>query len=196
MIRLIRVLLLLVLMVCTSGCKKQANEPIEEHYGDAEGSVGFDIVLVAGSASFREPTTWSATYKSSQHVARFKILFDTPRESTSSPISLSFGKGSFAASTGSDPASLIKELKDQLEAKTTPTNVLRVQTLPFEYVILGTNQHSAPHRRVNWTTMKLFLGGDQGEVYLNLNPEQGKAEFSIKDADYGDFVVNELAKVL
>jgi hypothetical protein len=44
--------------------------------------------------------------------------------------------------------------------------------------------------------MKLFFGDDQGEVYLNFSPMLNKAEFSIKDPDYGDFVIAELAKVL
>lgn len=48
----------------------------------------------------------------------------------------------------------------------------------------------------NWIAAKLFFGGDQGEVFLNLNPALGKAEFSIKDSDYGDYVIGELAKVL
>jgi hypothetical protein len=48
----------------------------------------------------------------------------------------------------------------------------------------------------NWIATKIFLAGDQAEVYLNLNPELHQAEFSIKDADYGDAVLAELAKVL
>jgi len=46
--------------------------------------------------------------------------------------------------------------------------------------------------------MKIFLGkGDsEGEVFLNFNSALGKGEFSIKDSDYGDFVIAELAKVL
>jgi len=44
--------------------------------------------------------------------------------------------------------------------------------------------------------MKIFLGeGDTGgEVFLNLNWVLGKAEFSIKDSDYGDFVIAELGE--
>ena len=41
-----------------------------------------------------------------------------------------------------------------------------------------------------------FFSGDEGEVFLNLAPALGKAEFSIKDSDYGNFVVGQLAKVL
>ena len=50
----------------------------------------------------------------------------------------------------------------------------------------------------NWTAIKIFLGaGDQeGEVFLNLNPKIGKGQFSMKDAEYGELVLTELAKVL
>ena len=50
----------------------------------------------------------------------------------------------------------------------------------------------------NWTPMKIFIGeGDQeGEVFLNLNPVLAKGQFSIKDPDYGDIVLRQLASVL
>jgi len=46
--------------------------------------------------------------------------------------------------------------------------------------------------------LRLFLpkGGDDGEVFLNLNPVLGKAGFSIKGSDYGNFLMEQLAKVL
>ena len=46
--------------------------------------------------------------------------------------------------------------------------------------------------------VKLFLlkGGDDGEEFLNMNPLLGKGEFPIKDEHYGDFVVQELGRVL
>lgn len=182
--------------LCLSTCKSRQDLPIEEHYGDAEGSVGFDVTSPAGSSRFDAPTTWEATYKSTGHVARFRIVFDTAQEARSTAIPLSFGKGKFLAVPASDNIALLAELKKQLEAKSMPGGVTRVQSLPFEYVVLGRNQHRDANSRVNWITMKLFFGDDAGEVYLNLNPAQGKGEFSIKDSDYGDFVVSQLAKVL
>ena len=91
-----------------------------------------------------------------------------------------------------------------LQAKKVPTNVHRVETVPFDYVILGQNQSRSSDGgfgdspRGNWTAMKIFLGEgeSEGEVFLNFNSAVGKAEFSIKDSDYGDFVMAELAKVL
>ena len=52
--------------------------------------------------------------------------------------------------------------------------------------------------RGDWVLIRLFLpkGGDDGEVFLNLNPVLGKAGFSIKGSDYGNFLMEQLAKVL
>ena len=50
----------------------------------------------------------------------------------------------------------------------------------------------------NWTALKLFLGqGEQeSELFLNINIETKKGQFSMKDPDYGDLALAELAKVL
>jgi hypothetical protein len=47
-----------------------------------------------------------------------------------------------------------------------------------------------------WLVTKLFLADGEGEVFLNLNETDGFGEFSIKDPDYAELVVTELAKVL
>jgi hypothetical protein len=46
--------------------------------------------------------------------------------------------------------------------------------------------------------MKIFIGnGDQeGQLFLNLNPVLSKGQFSIKDPDFGDIVLGQLASVL
>ena len=46
--------------------------------------------------------------------------------------------------------------------------------------------------------MKIFIGEgeEEGEVFLNLNPVIKKGQFSIKDAEYGDIVLRQLARVL
>jgi hypothetical protein len=48
----------------------------------------------------------------------------------------------------------------------------------------------------HWTTGKLFLADGDAEVFLNLDSEEGIGEFSIKDEDFADVVIRELAKVL
>lgn len=46
--------------------------------------------------------------------------------------------------------------------------------------------------------MKIFIGEGkhEGDVFLNLNPVIKKGQFSIKDSDYGDIVLAQLAQVL
>jgi hypothetical protein len=48
----------------------------------------------------------------------------------------------------------------------------------------------------DWLAGKLFLSDGEGEVYLNLNEQDGIGEFSVKDEDHAVIVVTELAKVL
>ena len=117
-------------------------------------------------------------------------------------MTFSFGKGAFFPESGSDPTVFLAELKQALEAKRMPGKVPKAASLPFEFVVLANNQSRSndgafsDKPKGDWITMKVFLADDQGEVYLNLNPVSGKGEFSIKDSDYGDFVLAELAKVL
>jgi hypothetical protein len=82
-----------------------------------------------------------------------------------------------------------------------PNHAEKVESLPFEFGLLGENQsrtadgafHTLP--KGNWTATKLFLANDQAEVYFNFNPVIHKAEFAIKDPEYGDKVLAEFAKV-
>lgn len=96
------------------------------------------------------------------------------------------------------------DLKKALEAKTAPANIRRVKELPFTYVNLGDNLSQAlgggfnPSPPGDWTAIKIFIGqGEQeAEVFVNFNAAIGKGQFSIKDPDYGDLVLNQLATVL
>jgi hypothetical protein len=46
--------------------------------------------------------------------------------------------------------------------------------------------------------MKILIGkGEQeGDMFLNLNPVIKKGQFSIKDPEYGDILLAQLARVL
>lgn len=112
--------------------------------------------------------------------------------------------GKFVAVTGSENTALLEDLKVTLEGQHTPKNSIRVAELPFDAVVLGENLSRDQDGSLStqppgdWTSMKIFLpkGGDQGEFFLHVNPVLGKAEFSVKDPDYADYVLQELAKVL
>jgi hypothetical protein len=143
-----------------------------------------------------------ASYTSGGKTARFRIELGPAKTLNEKDFSTSFGSGKFLPEPGSDPEVFLATLAKALEAKKIPKDAHRVAVLQFDYVMLGQNQSRSRDGgfsnspRGSWTAMKIFLGEDEGEVFLNFNPALGKAEFSIKDSDYGDFVIAELAKVL
>jgi hypothetical protein len=178
-----------------AGCKSKPL--VEPPYTAADGAVGFAVKLETDKSNLDGPTRWLATHTSGGHTAQFRIEFDGAKDSSR------LGEGRLVAVTGSDAIVLMRELNKALEAKALPARVTRMESVPFEYFVLGGNLYRqtdgglSGDREGNWTAIKLFFGQhDEGELFLNLNPVLGKGEFSIKDPDYGDYLVAELAKVL
>jgi hypothetical protein len=152
-------------------------------------------------------TSWTATYTGDGHLAKFRIEFDPPRGGSSPKnFPLAYGDGHIYPIVGSDSTSLLIALKIELEAHKVPIHPKHVVSLPFTYAVLGEHDSKIPgggfdaNPPGDWIEMKIFLGAeteeDEGEVFLNLNPTTGEAEFSMKDADYGDIVLRYLAAVL
>ncbi len=194
----------LVAMSAYNSPSLRPQEQTAEHYIPVPGSVGFDIEQLPSDGSAQH---WLATYVSKGKTAKFRIELG-PRKTLNDKESRDFdiqqGEGKFIAEPGSDASVLLADLKKSLEAKTFPPKVKRVSNLPFVFVTLGKNQSQASGGGFNdqppghWTPIKLFIGkGEQeGEVFLNLNPVLKKGQFSIKDPDYGDIILAQLARVL
>ena len=174
-----------------------------ETYTLVPGAVSFDIQPLPGENGHK----WLATYKTHGKTAKFRIEIEDPQDlddKESSDFDIKSGKGRFVAEPGSDSSSLLIDLKTALEAKSVPSKIRRVDVLSFTFVSFGSNQSQSPDGGFfanppgNWTPMKIFIGrGDrEAEVFLNLNPILGKGQFSIKDPDYGDIVLQQLASVL
>ena len=186
--------MLAILFACDRAPKPQT--PAEEIYTPGPGAVGLDIIPLANSGGTMR---WLASYSDGSSTTKFQIEFD--RATSANNNLLASGKGRLVSVAGSDPTPLLDALKEALEARHRPKSAQKVDTLPFEYALLGDNQsraldgsfNGAP--KGNWTTTKLFLANDQAEVYFNFNPVIHKAEFSIKDRDYGDRLLAEFAKV-
>lgn len=138
---------------------------------------------------------WLATYTSEGRVARFKIEFGSSKVSEAKgpkDFTIAYGDGRFASVRGSDATVLLR----------LPSKVNRVSVLPFTYVNFGEQQSQAVGGGFfakppgNWQPNKLFLGGGEGEVFVNINPVMRNGQSSIKDPDYGDNVLGYLASVL
>jgi hypothetical protein len=186
------------------GCQPRSAEPEgrpSEPYVPSAGSVKLDILPVQSHEGSR---TWLATYSDEGGTTKFRIALGPVTQSGDKGLPLSSGRGEFLSEPGSDPLPLLRSLKRALEAKRMPANVRKVETLAFDYMILGENQSRSAagsfsdQPKGDWTATKIVLakGGEPGEVYLNLDPVAHLAEFSLKSRDYGDTVLAQLAKVL
>jgi hypothetical protein len=138
-ISLIRASCVATLLVSLASCSpKSGTTPgsAAKPYDDAEGSVQFDIKPLGSQAGAAQ---WAATYSAGGKTAKFRIELGatTPAKETGFP--MSFGKGRFLSEPGSDASIFLIDLKKALEAKTIPTKVGKVASLPFEFVILGKN---------------------------------------------------------
>lgn len=181
--------------------KSTSNSETERYVSDPN-SVGFDIASVPRNSG----AAWAATYTSGGKVARFQIELGPSRPfDQEAGIEMRSGAGRFIADPRSEGNVLLADLAKALEAKTVPKHVRRVDAVSFDYVTLGERQSQAQDGRGgfsdkppgNWTPMKVFVG-KQGDCsfFLNLNPVIKKGQISIKDEDYGNCAIAQLAKVL
>lgn len=194
-------------LVAMSACdwpSIRRQEQNAEHYVSDPNSVGFDIEPVQSNGTSHQ---WLATYTSQGKTAKFRIALGATKplsDKESRGLDIQQGEGRFIAEPGSDASVLLADLKKSLEAKTLPAKVRRVSNLSFAFVTLGKNESQAPGGGFNdqppgnWTTMKIFIGEGEheGDMFLNLNPVIMKGQFSIKDPDYGDVLLAQLAQVL
>jgi hypothetical protein len=192
-----------LLSACNSPSVTQQPQ-IAEHYISDAASVGFDIEPLPSGAAAQQ---WLATYNSQGKTAKFRIELGASKPLNGKE-SLDFdfesGQGKFIAEPESDASVLLADLKKALQAKKFPTKVKRANILPFVFVSFGKNQSQSvgggfsTKPAGNWTPIKIFIGDEEheGQVFLNLNPVIKKGQFSMKDPDYGDTVLAQLAQVL
>jgi hypothetical protein len=197
-----KLIVVLCSFVLLAGCHEQEKEAAEVYIPDTN-SVGFDIEPAL------EPHTsvWIGTYHSQGKTARFRFQLG-PAKTSDYPIPnvrVTSGRGKFTSVNGSEADVLLNDLKIALEAKKVPAKVPRVAELPFTYVTFREHQSQAlsdggfnNKPRGHWTVSKIFIGEGEHECefFLNFNPIMKKGQFSIKDPDYGDEILEQLAKVL
>lgn len=190
-------LCLLAILTTLFGCQKVSppKAPADEIYNPAAGAVGVDLIARNSDATTMR---WLVTYSDGTTTTKFQIEFDHANSSNLLPS----GKGRLVSVAGSDPMPLLNALKEALEARRTPKHIQKVESLPFEYSLTGSDQSRAldgtfsSNPKGNWTTTKLTLAGGRAQVYFSFNPLIHKGEFAIKDLEYGDRLVTEFAKVL
>jgi len=173
---------------------------------DEPGSVRFRVEEVSSIVLDGIPRkTWLATHERDGKLARFRIELKLAPPKPGSFFSMT--TGALHREAESQPEELLKALAAALDAKRAGPVSERRNSLSFSVAILGQNLSRGGKAKATagsfssnppggWMATKIFLADGEGEVFLNLNPAQGVGEFSIKDSEYGDIVLRELAKVL
>jgi hypothetical protein len=158
--------------------------------------VQFKISPVKVSQQDVGEMTWKAAYGVDETFI-FSLKLDTQSNGL-----FTFSKGSIRHVQGSNSQDFLSKLTSTLGAKRVPKISKKVEVLNFDVAILGMHNtrfedggfSSQPIG--NWITTKIFLANGEAEVFLNINPVSGIGEFSLKDTEYGDVVLRELASVL
>jgi len=165
-------------------------------------AVVFDVKVVTGGSRWGPPqTTWLARYpptpkgsgvagKKDGKTAQFRIAL--PHKA--------LGSGTFSREEKSDTSVLLRDLGKALRGRV-PEKVDQVDELTVTFYVLGdkmTKTEKGSFKgggKGDWLLVKMFVFHDEAEFYLNINEKTGKGEFALKDPDYGDRVLKELAKV-
>jgi hypothetical protein len=170
---------------------------------DEPPKVQFDIKDASPARGPYDVHLYDCTYQAGGKTARFRLQLKQ-KGSVAGEIPMAAAEGKFLAVADSDNSVLLQDLRKALEGKQMPRTFSRIAELSFDAVVLAERQSRSASGEYSdnppgdWILVKLFLpkGGDDGELFLNLNPILGKAEFSIKDSDYGDYLLAQFAKVL
>jgi hypothetical protein len=187
-----------------AGCnRRQDGLSTVEPYLPDDASVAFKLKPVKTGDGSQQ---WMGTYESKEKTARFRIEFGPARTSgtAATEFNIRSGEGRFIPEPESDSSFLLLDLQKALQAKVRHLPAPKKATVAFAYANIGEKLSQARGGGFsakppgNWAAIKLFLGeGEQeGELFLNINSNTGIGQFSMKDADYGDLVLSELAKVL
>ena len=205
MIRWILLCIMAVAFVSLPACNRVPDRSVATARQQPEETfVAFDLEPVKSPGDGSQQ--WTGIYNSGGKTARFRMDFGaaetTPGKAAGQP-AIKSGEGTLLPEAGSDSSVLLANLQKALQAKTAPTIPLTKTSVPFTYIKIGENLSQSgggfnANPPGNWTALKLIFGDGarESEIFLGINASLKKAQFSMKDPDYGDLVLAELAKVL
>jgi hypothetical protein len=135
----------------------------------------------------------------------FEILLGAIKPTEASPFS--FTTAALIRAAHADCEGFLSALAPELGFDGPLPTPPAVAKLDASIAILGVGQSRATHEAEvaggftstppgPWLVTKLFLADGEGEVSLNLDERDKVGELSIKDTDYAQVVVTELAKIL
>jgi hypothetical protein len=110
-------------------------------------------------------------------------------------------KGVFVALPNTTCPAFVRDLGKVLDAKHPPKQLPHESQLPFDAIMLGEHLSRQKNGALSnrppgpWTDYKMFFGDDEAEMFMDVDPRSHRAQFSLKDSDYGDYLVSQLDAV-
>ncbi|HSR66857.1 MAG TPA: hypothetical protein VLU25_02855 [Acidobacteriota bacterium] len=200
--RLRGIVIVLAGLLSAGGCLPSPSERLPSHQPGS-----FSLTEVASKeASGGTLKTWRAVSRSTGEES-FAFRLEMLLKPLQGEIPMAFSQGAIIREPDADGRDFLKEIARAIEAEADiPSHPERVDRLEFSTAILGTSLRRnvgddlvagrfTSTKPGDWIVFKLFLGEEEAEVYLNINPVSGEGEFAPKDTDYGPAVLRELAKV-
>jgi len=178
----------IALTLLASGCEHPDTTP----YTGGDGSVPLAMRVVADSV-------WELRYHDPTGESRIRVRTQVPPMSDSTPFA--FGTWTLYRVPGYSPRALLAALAVAHSIPDTVTPGSPADSMRLDVAVLAVNaarSRDGAFGRAGtgtWIVAKLFFADDEGEVYLNLNPSRGEAEFSVKDKDYGPVVLREIGRL-
>lgn len=145
-------------------------------------------------------SVWEAAFGSGTAQSRFRVRPHIKQMSDSS--GFAFTSWTLYPVAGSVARPLLTALAKAHNIPDTIGASPRSDSLLVDVALLGINAAQSrdgsfgASNTGDWIAAKLFFADGEAEVYLNLNPQRHRAEFSVKDEEYGALVVRELARIL
>lgn len=163
------------------------------------GVVQFTIQEIASNPmAAGDMKIWRATYHDQQgHLSTFKIQLRVSKPRVGAAFVVV--PGSFMRDRASDTQPLINALAAALEVSAGAISAEKAESVPFSALILNSaaaepNNGAATAGMPITTTV--FVGKEEAQFYLSLNPAAGIGQITLKDPAHSVVVLKEISKIL
>lgn len=189
-----RLLLLLLVFFTQMSCHK-SDSGAENSEG---GVVQFTIQEIASNPmAAGDMKIWRASYHDNHgHISTFKIQLRVSKPRVGAAFVVV--PGSFMRDRASDTQPLINALATALEVSVSAISAEKAEIVPFSALILNS---AAAQSTVNSAagvpiTTTVFVGKEEAQFYLSLNPAAGIGQITLKDPAHSVVVLKEISKIL
>jgi len=191
-------ILAVILGLFSMPCSHTTSGPPQSKASQADTFLSFRIRQSPKQRAAQQ--TWICTYSQGKKSEEFELSLN---QSEKPGQLLDSSAGEIRPHGSSKCRLMLKALASVLEADHKLWKPKHEASLKFATSSLGDNQSRSADDSFqespagDWTIFKCFVGdNDEGEFFLNLDLKSGRAEISLKDPDFANYLMNKFWAVL